>query len=69
MKKITEEWLKAAHADIMVIEKIIDSEYLTHIVAFHAQQLRFAPTSFLSNTAQQTQATQQTRWPPSSPSW
>lgn len=38
MKKITEEWLKAARDDLMVIEKIIDSEYLTHIVAFHAQQ-------------------------------
>jgi len=38
MKKITEEWLKAAHDDLLVIEKIIDSEYLTHIVAFHAQQ-------------------------------
>jgi len=38
MKRITEEWLKAARDDLMVIERIIDSDHLTHIVAFHAQQ-------------------------------
>jgi HEPN domain-containing protein len=38
MKEITNEWLKAAYDDILVIEKIIDTDYLSHIVAFHAQQ-------------------------------
>ncbi len=38
MKKIAEEWLKAASDDLRVIEKIISDEHLTHIVAFHSQQ-------------------------------
>ena len=38
MKRITEEWLKAAQDDLAVIEKILDSEFLTHMVALHAQQ-------------------------------
>ncbi len=32
------EWLKAGYADIRAIEYIVDDEFLTHIVAFHAQQ-------------------------------
>ncbi len=38
MKKLTEEWLKAAKDDLDVIIRIIDDEHLTHITAFHAQQ-------------------------------
>ena len=38
MKKLTEEWLKAAKDDLYVIERIIDDVQLSHIVAFHAQQ-------------------------------
>ncbi|WP_027370125.1 HEPN domain-containing protein [Desulfovermiculus halophilus] len=38
MKQITREWFQAAYDDILIIEEIIDKEYLSHIVAFHAQQ-------------------------------
>ena len=38
MKKLTEEWLKAAEDDLRVIERIGRDEHLTHMVAFHAQQ-------------------------------
>ena len=38
MKKLTEEWLKAARDDLDVIERIINDAHLSHIVAFHAQQ-------------------------------
>ncbi len=38
MKKISEEWLKAAKDNLRVIEKIISDEGLTHMVFFHSQQ-------------------------------
>lgn len=38
MKKVSEEWLKAARDDLGVMEKISSDEHLTHMVAFHAQQ-------------------------------
>jgi len=38
MKKISEEWLKAARDDLRVADKIISDEALTHMVAFHSQQ-------------------------------
>jgi HEPN domain-containing protein len=38
MKKLTEEWLKAAKDDLDVIERILNAEHLSHIAAFHAQQ-------------------------------
>ena len=38
MKRVTEEWLKAAADDLRVIEKISSDDYLTHMVAFHSQQ-------------------------------
>lgn len=38
MKKLTEEWLKAAKDDLDVIERILSAAHLSHIVAFHAQQ-------------------------------
>jgi len=38
MKLITEEWLKKANEDLMVVREIIDKEHLTNIIAFHSQQ-------------------------------
>jgi len=38
MKILTQEWLNAAHDDLLTIEQIIHEEDLTHIVAFHAEQ-------------------------------
>ena len=38
MKKQVEEWLNAANDDLKVIEKIIDDETLTNMIAFHSQQ-------------------------------
>ncbi len=38
MKLLSGEWLKAAQDDLAVIEKIINEEFLSHMVAFHAQQ-------------------------------
>ena len=38
MKKLTEEWLKAAKDDLDVIERILADAHLSHVVAFHAQQ-------------------------------
>lgn len=39
MKNITVEWLKAANDDLLLIEKILTEASLTHMVAFHAQQV------------------------------
>jgi len=38
MKKQAEEWLNAANEDLKLIEKIIDDETLTNMIAFHSQQ-------------------------------
>lgn len=38
MKKITEDWIQSAESDLMLIREIITNTYLTHLVAFHAQQ-------------------------------
>jgi len=38
MKKLVNEWLKAALLDLKNIEKIINDEFLTPMVAFHAHQ-------------------------------
>jgi len=38
MKRIAEEWLKAALDDLSVIKKIISDDHLTHMAAFHSQQ-------------------------------
>ena len=38
MKKLVNAWLKAALLDLKNIEKIIDDEFLTPMVAFHAHQ-------------------------------
>ena len=35
---MSKQWLEKANADLKTIVKIIDDEYLTNIVAFHAQQ-------------------------------
>lgn len=38
MKKLTKEWLRAAADDLRVIDRIGRDKYLTHMIAFHAQQ-------------------------------
>ena len=38
MKEITKEWINLAADDLATIEKIIDIEHLTNIIAFHSQQ-------------------------------
>jgi HEPN domain-containing protein len=39
MKKITSDWLISAESDLQLIHKIIEEESLTHLSAFHAQQV------------------------------
>jgi HEPN domain-containing protein len=38
MRAFTKEWLKAANDDLLTIHEIMNNAFLTHIVAFHAQQ-------------------------------
>ncbi len=38
VKQICIEWLKASYLDLKNIEKIINDEFLTPIIAFHSQQ-------------------------------
>ncbi|WP_034764695.1 HEPN domain-containing protein [Chrysiogenes arsenatis] len=38
-KEIAIEWMKASYADLLVISEIIDNNFLTHMVAFHSQQV------------------------------
>ena len=38
MKEPAKEWLKYAEQDLLTIKKILDEEYLTNVIAFHAQQ-------------------------------
>ena len=33
------EWLKAAYSDLRSIEHIMNDSFLTHVVAFHSQQV------------------------------
>lgn len=35
---MAKEWLKASSYDLLTVEKIADTDYLTHIVAFHSEQ-------------------------------
>lgn len=37
-KELALEWLEAATADLKTIQRTLDDEGLTHMVAFHAQQ-------------------------------
>lgn len=39
MKPTTREWLNFAEKDLVSCERILDDEFLTNIVAFHAQQV------------------------------
>jgi HEPN domain-containing protein len=32
------EWLKAAYSDLVVLNKIVDDDFVTHMTAFHSQQ-------------------------------
>lgn len=38
MRMATLGWLKSAYSDLIVIEEIIDNDYVTHMTAFHSQQ-------------------------------
>ncbi len=38
MNELTKEWLNHAKKDLLVVEKILDDENLTNIIAFHSQQ-------------------------------
>lgn len=38
MNRISRQWLKSAQDDLSLIERILDEDQLTHLVAFHAQQ-------------------------------
>ena len=35
---MTSDWLLSAESDLLIIERILDVDYLTHQLAFHAQQ-------------------------------
>ena len=37
-KDIALEWIKASYSDIVVLKKIVDDEFITHMTAFHSQQ-------------------------------
>ena len=32
------DWIKASYSDIIVLRKIVDDEFITHMTAFHSQQ-------------------------------
>lgn len=38
MKKQAKDWLDAANDDLRVVEKIIDDDSLTNMIAYHSQQ-------------------------------
>jgi HEPN domain-containing protein len=38
MNRTSLEWLKSARDDLILVERILEDEQLTHFVAFHAQQ-------------------------------
>jgi HEPN domain-containing protein len=38
MKKTTEDWMKSAESDLLLILNILEQEELTHLASFHAQQ-------------------------------
>ena len=38
MKAITQDWLNYAETDLRTCKQIIKDEFLTNIIAFHAQQ-------------------------------
>ncbi len=35
-KSMAKQWLKSAESDLLLIDEIIDRDYLTHMVAFHS---------------------------------
>ncbi|MBL4785883.1 MAG: HEPN domain-containing protein [Cohaesibacteraceae bacterium] len=37
-KKLGLEWLKASYSDILVLEKIVSEDFITHMTSFHSQQ-------------------------------
>jgi len=39
MKDTTQQWLNLVETDLLTCEKLLDDDFLTNIVAFHAQQV------------------------------
>jgi len=39
MLKIYEEWIKAANDDLILLNDIIENKNITHLIAFHSQQV------------------------------
>lgn len=37
-QNLSQEWLKSAYSDLVVIDSIVDNDIVTHMTAFHAQQ-------------------------------
>jgi len=38
MNAFSKEWIIAAYSDLLTIEHILENTFLTHVVAFHAEQ-------------------------------
>jgi len=38
MNAFSKEWMIAAYSDLLTIEHILENPFLTHVVAFHAEQ-------------------------------
>ena len=36
--KLALEWMKASYSDILVLEKIVNDDFITHMTSFHSQQ-------------------------------
>ncbi|AEI14080.1 HEPN domain protein [Flexistipes sinusarabici DSM 4947] len=37
-ENIVKDWLRSSYSDLVLIEEILGNDFLTHMVAFHAQQ-------------------------------
>ena len=37
-RKLALEWLKSSYSDILVLEKIVNDDFITHMTSFHSQQ-------------------------------
>lgn len=37
-RKVALEWIKASYSDILVLEKIVSDDFITHMTSFHSQQ-------------------------------
>lgn len=37
-ENIAKDWLRSSYSDLVLIEEILGNDFLTHMIAFHAQQ-------------------------------